>query len=212
MVWSVGSLKWNQQTSELNWTYPMFLSVLLLYVGHQVSVFVCRLEKVCVREKKFHLVRIWLKLAWTSLHICGSSIFFFPTSPAFSVNPQFSLPPTPRISNANAKEVSLIRPSTCTPRRQLCALSVHICLCVRVSTSLPLPFTKEAPRAWFNMVNKAPTVSQSCWGVHREPVNGCIFPLLYGHNKSLNLQDQKTDSTAASLVEMNETVSLCPQM
>lgn len=90
--------------------------------------------------------------------------------------------------------------------RYLCSIKVHICLSARVSTSLPQPFSKEAPQAWFNMVNKAPTVSQSCWRVHREPVNGCIFPLLLGHNKTLNMQDQKTDSSSRScLDEWNST-------
>lgn len=52
MVWSVGSLKWNQQTSKLNWTYPMFLSVLLLYVGHQgLRVCAQTWKSVCSREK-----------------------------------------------------------------------------------------------------------------------------------------------------------------
>lgn len=55
-------------------------------------------------RKRFNVGRIWLRLARTPLHITPS---------AFPGNLQFSLPPTSHISNTNAKEVSLITPSTC---------------------------------------------------------------------------------------------------
>lgn len=156
------------------------------------------------------VVCAWLKITKNSppyLHI-QHVLLSHPS--AFSVILQFSLPPTPHISNTDAKEVSLITLSMCTEVIvcSICAhLKAHICLSVWVSTSLPPPFYTEAPRVWFSLVNKAPTVSQTCWGVHMKSVNGSIFPLLYGHNKTLNTRDQKTDSTAASLVldEWNRT-------
>lgn len=203
MVWSVGSLKWNQQTSKLNWTYPMFLIVLLLYVGHQsLRVCVQTWKSVCLREKVSsgaYLAQIsmdfpshlWIQhflLSHLPCFLCEPPIF--PASNATHLRRQ--------CQRGLSDQTVHVQGGNCV--RYLCSFKVHICLCVRVSTSLPLSFSKEAPRAWFNVVNKASTVSQSCWGVHREPVNGCIFPLLHGHNKSLNLQDQKTDSAAASLV------------
>lgn len=88
------------------------------------------------------------------------------------------------------------------------AIVCSICAHLKVQFCFPLPFNTEAtPQVWISVVNKAPTVSQSGPGVHMKSVNGSIFPLLYGHNKSLNMQDQKTDSTAASLLldEWNST-------